>query len=353
MTDVIMPALGMAQDTGKLVQWLKASGDAVAEGDVLFEVETDKSVMEVEAQADGFLTRVSARDGDDIPVGQVIAIISATKDDPGDDGAASGDPSEDASYGTASKEEPAATDDATPAPKNATTLVGDTAPAPKTAPAPAAGDRILASPKARRLAAEEGLDLARLVAAGAPMPYHVADLATLRDMASAPDQAGPQKAAAQVIATKQITARCPRAGSVAFIDWMQADGGVTVTPRALFASFVAGAWRAATDAATVVVHVTSPDGDDAILRDPDFTRLSAAPVKTDADANIALHDLTDSFLTSLHLGNTSTPALSIGVDGDSYVISLAFGGDHIADDQAIAFVSGLAQRLVEPLHHLV
>jgi pyruvate/2-oxoglutarate dehydrogenase complex dihydrolipoamide acyltransferase (E2) component len=54
MVDVIMPALGMAQDTGKLLQWLKQPGDSVAVGDQLFEVETDKSVMEVEASEAGF-----------------------------------------------------------------------------------------------------------------------------------------------------------------------------------------------------------------------------------------------------------------------------------------------------------
>ncbi len=62
--DVIMPALGMAQDTGLIVAWHKQPGDAVAKGDVLFEVETDKATMEVEAAADGFLTDVAAGEGD-------------------------------------------------------------------------------------------------------------------------------------------------------------------------------------------------------------------------------------------------------------------------------------------------
>ncbi|MGB8623626.1 MAG: lipoyl domain-containing protein, partial [Paracoccaceae bacterium] len=74
--EIIMPALGMAQDTGLLVNWLKQPGDAVKAGDALFEVETDKSTMEVEAPADGYLTDVSAAAGDDVPVGQVIARIS-------------------------------------------------------------------------------------------------------------------------------------------------------------------------------------------------------------------------------------------------------------------------------------
>ena len=78
--EIIMPALGMAQDSGVIVQWLKAPGDAVAEGDALFEVETDKATMEVEAQAAGVLADVRARAGEDVPVGQVIAVIAETPD---------------------------------------------------------------------------------------------------------------------------------------------------------------------------------------------------------------------------------------------------------------------------------
>ena len=63
------PQLGMAQDSGRIVSWLKSPGDAVAKGDALFEVETDKATMEVEAQAAGYLTGVAAAEGDDVPVG--------------------------------------------------------------------------------------------------------------------------------------------------------------------------------------------------------------------------------------------------------------------------------------------
>src|ERR1700730_6292007 len=74
-TDVILPALGMSQDTGKIVQWLKAEGEQVAKGEPLAEIETDKATVEIEAPADGVLAHVSARTGDDVPVGQVIALI--------------------------------------------------------------------------------------------------------------------------------------------------------------------------------------------------------------------------------------------------------------------------------------
>ncbi|GAC1568724.1 MAG: dihydrolipoamide acetyltransferase family protein [Ktedonobacteraceae bacterium] len=77
-TDVILPALGMSQDTGKIVQWLKAEGEQVVKGEPLAEIETDKATVEIESPADGMLTRVSAAAGDDVPVGQVIAAILAT-----------------------------------------------------------------------------------------------------------------------------------------------------------------------------------------------------------------------------------------------------------------------------------
>ena len=76
-TNVILPALGMAQDTGKIVQWLKTEGEQVAKGEPLLEIETDKATVEVEAPADGVLARITAAAGEDIPVGQVIATILA------------------------------------------------------------------------------------------------------------------------------------------------------------------------------------------------------------------------------------------------------------------------------------
>ena len=331
MADVIMPALGMAQDTGKLLKWLKAPGDAVDVGDQLFEVETDKSVMEVEAQDAGFLTQVSASDGDDVPVGQVIAVISATA---ANAVAAAPDPA------------PVAQPTAEPEPKAAW--------APSSAPVPTAtGDKILASPKARRLAAEEGLDLSQLAATGATIPYHVSDLETLRTL---PAPVAAMTASAQttiMVATKQITARCPRQGSRDFIAWMETDGAITVTPTSMFASFAAGAFRAATETPTIVVQISRPDDDGVFLRNPDFTRLSVAAQETEDAATFILHDLSNGFLTSLRLGDTTLPTLSIGKDGDAYALTFEFSSEHLADDQAIAFISGLARRLADPLHHLV
>jgi pyruvate dehydrogenase E2 component (dihydrolipoamide acetyltransferase) len=114
-TDVIMPALGVAQDTGRVLRWLHAEGARVSKGEPLIEVETDKVTIELEAPADGTLAAITAKAGEDVPVGSVIACILAS---------------------------------------------GETA----ARPAPLAPDppRPLASPVARRMAREAGVDLAAL-----------------------------------------------------------------------------------------------------------------------------------------------------------------------------------------------
>ena len=78
-----MPQLGMAQDAGIIVAWHKKPGDAVASDDVLMEVETDKAVMEVPAGVNGFLTEIRAEAGSEVPIGDVIAVISDSADGPG------------------------------------------------------------------------------------------------------------------------------------------------------------------------------------------------------------------------------------------------------------------------------
>src|SRR5580704_7510504 len=70
---VVMPALEMAQETGKLLAWRKQEGEQVTKGEPLLEIETDKAVVEVEAPGDGVLAAITAKVGDEIPVGRTIA----------------------------------------------------------------------------------------------------------------------------------------------------------------------------------------------------------------------------------------------------------------------------------------
>ena len=85
-TEVIMPVLGMTMESGIIVEWMKEEGDSVTEGEVLFNVETDKSVMEVEARASGTLLRILHGPGDDVPIQQVIAYIGEEGEAVGGDG---------------------------------------------------------------------------------------------------------------------------------------------------------------------------------------------------------------------------------------------------------------------------
>jgi len=138
-TDVIMPALGIAQETGKVLRWIATEGAAVEKGAPIMEIETDKVTVEIEAPASGTLAGIRFSDGADVPVGNVVAVILAAGEEV---------PSEspvDVEPGT---RPPAAVPGAGD---------GTTARPPR---------RLLASPKARRMAAERGVDLAALGGSG-------------------------------------------------------------------------------------------------------------------------------------------------------------------------------------------
>ena len=138
-----MPALEMAQETGKLVSWRKKEGERVTKGEPLLEIETDKAVMEVEAPADGILAGIKAAEGAVIPVGQTIAWIVNPGETPPPDGAPSSVPA-----ARAKSEGGSATASATKASDQGATR----------------GAKI--SPKARRLAKELGVDITTLHGSG-------------------------------------------------------------------------------------------------------------------------------------------------------------------------------------------
>ena len=82
-TNVIMPALELAQETGKVLRWMKAPGDKVRKGEPIVEIETDKVTVEIESPASGILSNVTAHEGDVIPVGHTIALITEPGAAPG------------------------------------------------------------------------------------------------------------------------------------------------------------------------------------------------------------------------------------------------------------------------------
>ncbi|PYN46494.1 MAG: hypothetical protein DME00_18800 [Candidatus Rokuibacteriota bacterium] len=135
-TDIIMPALELAQETGKVVHWLKRAGDTVRKGEPIVEIETDKVTVEIEAPASGVLRDVTAQEGDVVPVGRTIAIVVGTDEA----GAA-------AAAATVMPPASAAATGAIPIPPTAVS---------------AAGGAVKASPLARRIAEQHGVDIARV-----------------------------------------------------------------------------------------------------------------------------------------------------------------------------------------------
>ena len=138
--DVIMPMLGMAQETGKVLRWLKRDGETVRKGEPLLEIETDKVTVEIEAPADGTLAGVRVPEGAEVPVGEVIALVLAEGE-----------------VAPVAEGEPRAVRQVEAV---------RAAPAVEQVRMPARKRGRLASPKARRLAQERGIDLDSLAGTG-------------------------------------------------------------------------------------------------------------------------------------------------------------------------------------------
>ena len=155
ISEVTMPSMGADMTEGTIAKWLKAEGESVNRGDKLAEIETDKTVVEMEAYAEGLLRKIVVPEGTLVQVGTVIAFI-------GDAGDEIPEVAEAAPAAEAPKSE-AAPVSATPAPAP----VQQAAPTPAPAPVAAApGGRVKASPIARKLAEEKGIDIAAVPGTG-------------------------------------------------------------------------------------------------------------------------------------------------------------------------------------------
>jgi pyruvate dehydrogenase E2 component (dihydrolipoamide acetyltransferase) len=148
---VVMPALEMAQETGKLISWLKKEGESVAKGEPLLEIETDKAVMEIESPGDGVLAGVKVQAGAEVPVGRTIAWIVRPGEVPPADEVVI-----ESGRKTTAAAVPAASAISTAASAN---RLGT--------PAQSAAQNIKISPKARRLASDRGVNLAGVRGSGA------------------------------------------------------------------------------------------------------------------------------------------------------------------------------------------
>ncbi len=182
--EIKMPALSPTMEEGTLAKWLVKEGDTVASGDIMAEIETDKATMEFEAVDEGTIVSISVPEGTEgVKVGTVIAVLAGE--------------GEDAKAAPAAKAE-------TPAPAAAAPAPIPAAVAPVAAPAPAApapkGDRVIASPLAKRIAEQNGVDLKAVKGSGPGGRIVKADVEGAKPgtAAPAPAAAAPVAAAAQV-----------------------------------------------------------------------------------------------------------------------------------------------------------
>ncbi|WP_219414604.1 dihydrolipoamide acetyltransferase family protein [Pseudonocardia nigra] len=179
MPDITMPRLSDTMADGVITTWRKQQGDPVRSGDVLAEIETDKAIMELEAYDDGVLERVLVAEGERVPIGTPIAVV-------GDGSGSAFEPAPQAAQPEPAPPAPAA--EPTPAPT----------PAPA-APAPAPSRRPPASPLARKIAKELGVDLAGVSGTGPNGRIIRADIEAAA-AAPAPEPATPAPAPAPVVA---------------------------------------------------------------------------------------------------------------------------------------------------------
>jgi pyruvate dehydrogenase E2 component (dihydrolipoamide acetyltransferase) len=181
-----MPALSPTMEEGTLAKWLVKEGDTVSSGDLLAEIETDKATMEFEAVDEGVIAKILISEGSEgVKVGTVIAIIAEEGEDAATV-AAGGDKADAAPKADSAPKAdpvPAKADSAAPAPK------ADATPAPTAASS--SGDRVKASPLARRLAQAKGLDLASISGTGTNGRIVKADIEGAKPGAAAPAASAP------------------------------------------------------------------------------------------------------------------------------------------------------------------
>jgi pyruvate dehydrogenase E2 component (dihydrolipoamide acetyltransferase) len=198
-TEILMPALSPTMEEGTLAKWLVKEGDTVASGDILAEIETDKATMEFEAVDEGVIGKLLIAAGTDgVKVNTPIAVLLADGETASDIGTTAKAAPEAAKADTGAKAAPAG---------------GSAAPVPP-APAKADGTRVFASPLARRIAAEKGLDLAQVAGSG---PHGRIVKADVAGATAAPKAAAPATAPAPAASApaKAALASGPSADQVA------------------------------------------------------------------------------------------------------------------------------------------
>ena len=328
-----MPALGMNQITGKIITWLKGKGDSVRVGDPLMEVETDKAIVEVEAQASGVLTEVRHAAGSEVPVGHVVAVIG--------DGAAPlvfSDLAAPAEQAKAVEKRPVPIEQRPAAP------IEQEPREPSIAPATAG--RLLVSPKARKEAARRGIDLSRLATRGKGPPYHVADLDELQKEIPSPTPAS------VVASMMEFGASIDIEPVLSLAEWIGKETGKPIALDAIWAAFAGGSLGGGTRR----IRLHTLRGSQVYVVAPYQGLSQIVPALDTSDAvDLVIHDLSGSRLSRTRIGSEHSPSLTLaaGPSPGKITLTLLVDQAQLSEPAAMRFLDSLVRRVESPIRHLL
>ena len=323
--EVKMPQLGMNQDTALVVAWFKKEGDKIEKGDPLFEVETDKATMEVEAQKEGYLSKIKVDEGSEVPVGQLLALISDTNEDShngqtdlaGSDAFEPMEPDAEPINDKSIENEVQNIEDPSDRQELVNRITRNNV--------GSAGGKVLASPKAKFAAKEMGFDLAELRNSGIAEPFHFADLGRV-----------PQSPSFSSI-YMQVSAKAFDALILK---------SETAKRSLLFSKFTSSAWSFVFEDSVLEVIFKDTNGES-------YVETTAEGVSSSDIANaITLIDLCDTRISAYEAGSNKL-TLSFSQLRNEFTICFSFNERILQFPDAVKFLNELGARIEDPVLQLI
>lgn len=364
-----MPALGMTQDTGEILSWNFELGALVQADDILFEVETDKTTVEIEAGSAGVIVEVRAAAGEAVPVGSVIAVIDSdvsavaviataspvvgvaaagnssvdqsTKKNGMSPASAASIPAKAAARASATEGKKAIPQLATRAMKPLSTIALH---------APPPNSRILASPKAKLAAHDMGISIEQIAAAGIDQPLQFVDVQNYVP-------GGPTEG----IARSLLQARVENTAYKDFLEWADKQTENHSISGSVWSLFASSAWRyCCTPDPLADVHVELEQWSN---RESDLFTINADRVglleivsyEPNGYIDMLVRDMTGTPLTHYQSPNEpACPSLTVVKDGSEHVnLSLRFDESSLSLDSAMSLLNRICQLVEQPLRHLL
>jgi hypothetical protein len=327
--EIKMPQLGMNQDSATIVTWLKNEGEKVNEGDPVFEVETDKATMEVEAQASGYLSAIQVELGVEVPVGNLIATIVENKKDvlksiqeanPDNKSQSDADDGSKIDHEIITEKSNEAVPKIGDLPLKIDNSSKDVSKKIRSSP----NEKVLASPKAKVIAAERGLDMSRLRALGLNEPIHSADITGL--------QFGEQSQLMAIVQDRLL------------LELIQTSK--EIDKGNIFASFLHGSWHFLFPGKFLHVQINKLDGSVSLVKKDILLEEGADEV------TISIINLCETRLFSYTSGQNGN-VLSVSHSNDTFILNFSFNVADIKLEEASLLLSELAERVEDPIRQLI